>query len=139
MAKKPTEPKPDLLAAWIDELGDIQKKLAPHRALILREKDLKEFIRARYDDKDAEKEFSPEGSRFVALLGAKGIERRIVDMPRVFTALRKASFLKACSMTMKALEGAAIAAGCPELVEAVLLQDRTGHRSLKVVEKGTPA
>ncbi len=130
----PKPPAPNPLAPMIDELGALERELAPYEAKASRAELLRKTIRAHYEAEPAAQEFQPAGARFIALVGAKA-EKRSID----FRALAKAIGLKAyaafATCTLAALE-----ANAPcQIAAQVVSSERTGYRPLKIVERGAAA
>lgn len=119
------------LANDIDELGTIQKTLAPYRSLIEREKKLKEKVRAPYSEQDAAKTFEVRGTRYIALLGHRENERH-VNYGKLWKLAGVSTMKRIATVTLKSLEPAVAPAVFLEVIEV----KPTGTRSLKVLELG---
>lgn len=130
-AKAPLPFAPSVESLQVDELGDIEKTLAPHRALIAREEALRKAIRARFDASDATSEFETIGARFVVEIGPKALQRAIC-YPKLIKALGLKKFAEFATWTLGNLE-AHVACG---VVADVVSSANTGSRSLKVLERG---
>jgi hypothetical protein len=118
------------LGPLVDELGQIEKDLAPHQAKIARVKTLKEAIRKQTPDDKSE----VHGRRFVARLGARGNET-VVDYPALAKKVGYEKYAAFATATLKAL--------AQHLKPGVLAMfthtEQTGPRSLEIQEKGQPA
>ena len=132
-AQKPSAaPSPDqLLARQVDELGDIDKTLAPLRAMMSRETLLKAAIRSAFDSAAANETFTAAGNRYVAELGWRGLEKSI-DYPKLIKAIGLKMFSNIAKVTLKVLEEKV---GCG-IVADVVTSANTGFRSLKITERG---
>jgi hypothetical protein len=116
---------------WVDELGALEKELAPLAGKIQRVELLRKAIRERVPADPADKTFELAGERFVAYAGARG-NRTVVDWPglvRRIGAGRFATFATAPVELLKKHVAAGHLAAC-------LTVEQSGPRSLKVVEKG---
>lgn len=119
----------------VDELGDLDFFLAPYRGKIAREEQLRKKLRAEYAEKPGDQDFEIAGSRFVAFLGMRAIERW-VNVQRLAKHVPLKMLTAIAGVTLKALEEAKIAGN----VQAICIQStQTGSRSLKVLPKGQPA
>lgn len=118
------------IAAQVDELGDIDQKLAPFRSLIAREIALRSALRSAYATKEASQTFEARGSRFVALIGAKGNERSI-NYPKLWRLGGVALMKRIATVTLKALEEHA-----PAIALDVVSFAATGPRSLRLMQLG---
>lgn len=127
--KKAAEPKPNALAAAIDELGSIEKELAPYAAKIARAKQLKELIRQQTPDATNE----VAGERFVAMFGPRG-NQTVINFGALVKRIGAARFAKFATCTLKSLEENA-----PDAITSVTKQEATGPRHLRVLEKGVAA
>lgn len=132
-AAKATEKPASEFSPLVDELGALEKEMAPHAQKLARIEQLRKALRAACIA-PADKEWTVEGQRFSAVLGMRGNEQAIG-----FSALVKAIGAKAFALfakcTLKDLE-----AHCaPAIVAGVVSSARTGSRSLKTFEKGLAA
>lgn len=125
-AKKAPTPKSDPLAAAVDELGSIEKELAPLAGRIARAEQLRKAIRQQTPDATSE----IAGERFVAVLGPRG-NQTVIRFPALVKKIGAAAYAKVATVTLKALEE-----HWPEHAAAVTSQEQTGTRSLKVLERG---
>lgn len=126
------DPKLAQLAANVDELGDIEKQLAPFEAKRKRAEQLRGAIRAHFADAAADQPLEAQGTRFMVLLGPKANERSI-DYAKLWK-LAGAKAKSIATVTLKALESAV---SCSVFAEVVSEPKPTGSRSLKVYERGT--
>lgn len=113
----------------LDELGELEERLAPLDADAKRRKLLREAARKwPAEDKVApERAFSYKSEKFVLTLGLQENETRIVSMEAVFKALKKARFLAACSFTLKALKDL-----LPDTWHGFVTTARTGTREFTI-------
>jgi hypothetical protein len=116
--------------AIVDEYGDLVMKMRPFKPDAARLLDLAKAIRAWYADEDATLAFTARGDHYDVLLGAKGNETRIEDMQAVYDAMGHADFIRACSMTMGALEKNVVYGRFVSLT----VKEQTGSRSLTLAE-----
>jgi hypothetical protein len=134
VASKTPAVSPDpKLTALVDEIGDLEKELAPHAGKAARLEKQRKKLRELYDDKPASQPYTADGARYCIELGARGMQT-VVNIPKLFKSVKLATFLKIATVTLKA-----ITAECtPGVAGSVLTEAQTGHRSLKITEKGKP-
>jgi hypothetical protein len=135
-ARKP-KPDPDLarreqLAADVDELGALDKELAPFAAKVKRVEALRKAVRAAFADAPADEPCVATGQRFVIELGPRG-EERAIHYPELWKLGGVKLMRQIATCTLTALDAAA-----PAIAAAVTFKARTGHRSLKVTERSAP-
>jgi hypothetical protein len=116
------------LAPLVDELGEIDKKLATVRSDIAREKKLKETLRAAVSLRPANESIEIKGKQHVATLGPRGFQT-IVDAVKVLKAVGSKLFPALVTVTTKALTDAKVD---PAIVASCSATDQTGHRELTV-------
>jgi len=120
-------PKPD--PKLIDEFGSLDRQVQKFKSVADRHKVLKEQILGFCEELPAEKPTSFAGLQYEVSIGARQVQRCIVDMAKVYRAIGKDQFLEVCGLTLKALErelGTTVAAGH--------LEDRhTGPRKVTAV------
>jgi hypothetical protein len=133
-SKNPAVQTPDpKLTALVDEIGDLEKELAPHKPKAARLEKLRKQLRDLYDDKPASTPYTADGARYCIELGARGMQT-VVNIPKLFKSVKLADFLKLAYVTLKD-----ITAQCsPGVAASVLTEKQTGHRSLTITEKGKP-
>jgi hypothetical protein len=119
------------IAQLVDELGDIDKELAPHRLAMAREEAVRKLIRAHYDNAPADEPAEACGQRFVVLLGAKAIQATI-DYPKLIKAIGLKAFASFATATLAAVEKFAPNAD-------VVTRAHSGARSLKLFERASKA
>ena len=129
MAVAKTIPAP---AALVDELGDLEKELAPWQLKIARVEQLRKSIRASYEQAPANQCQTAEGTRFIAMLGARA-SVATVSIPKLVKTIGSKAALAIVSCSLKAL-----AAHCG-IEGLVVTRANTGSRSLQIFEKGSPA
>jgi hypothetical protein len=121
------------LALEVDELGDLEKELAPLRPKIARLELLRKSVRSRFDDSPADESFDAVGDRFVVSVGARSMES-IVDMPRLIKLAGIKLVQTFARVTLKDLEAHTTFAMRAQVVS----QQQTGYRTLKALERGKP-
>lgn len=116
----------------IDELGGLEKELAPWQAKIARYGHLKTFVRDFYATADGGRSFEVHGKQFIVALGPKGNQRslRVAGLAK---ALGAKLFTSVASVTFAALTAAKVD---PQIVEKYTASAQTGPRTLKIFEKG---
>ena len=114
----------------VDELGAIQKQLAPLRSLIAREEKLKREIRAAHDGFPADREIPLAGAAFTAVLGAKGMQT-VINLPKLIKIIKAAGFAKFATCTLQTL----CANVAEPIYEGVTSLEQTGPRSLATFER----
>ena len=119
-------------APLADELGFLEKEMAPHAQKLARIAALKKALRAACTAKDTE-QWTVDGSRFIAVLGPKANER-LVDVGRLVKTIGAVLYAKFATCTLKDLELNV----APAVVAAVVSDNSTGSRPLKTFEKGNP-
>lgn len=128
---EPQDPAAPLLAKMVDELGEIETRLAPHRTYIAREEALRKQIRAGADspEKPADGEIRVPGTKFDVLLGPRSVERTI-DFRVLVKRIGAAAFAKFARCGLGDLEKNA-----PGNELACVRSGNTGSRPLKVFAK----
>lgn len=129
--KKQDLPSP----AEVDELGQLQAWLAPKEAEIRpkkeREKSLRDKFAAAYDDAPADEVIQVHGSEYVAVIHARGFERKITNMKKLFKALGAVLFFKVCDVGLGKLDSLTSEAQRKDFVA----RDQTGNRKVEAVPK----
>lgn len=120
-------PKPDPLAPLGDELGAIEKEIAPHKAKIARAEALRKELRAKAPETQSE----IVGEHFIVTLGPRADETHI-DYFGIAKRIGFDRFAKFATATQKAL----VEHVRPGVLAQYLEKRATGTRSLKVFEKG---
>ena len=132
-AAKPAEKPASEFAPLVDELGALEKEMAPHAQKLARIEQLRKALRAACT-LPADQEWNVEGERFNAVLGMRGNEQ-VISFAGLVKAIGAKAFAIFVKCTLKDLE-----ANCaPAVVASVVSSARTGSRSLKTFEKGRPA
>jgi hypothetical protein len=118
-------------AEVIDELGDVQAKLAKYSDLRKREEVLRERIVNWLEPVSATAACTLIGLRYEMCASPRRLERRILSMRAVFKALGEKLFLARCSVALKVLEEEL------SLTKRVGLtaEARTGARTITTVPK----
>lgn len=132
MAAK-NKPAPSPLAALIDELGSLEKELAPLKVKISRADALRKQLREAHDGLPAAAETIVSGERFRVIVGPRG-NQTYIDYPALLKLVKPAAFCKFATCTLDALRTNVAA----ELVEKVTRLVQGGPRSLKVLENVAP-
>ncbi len=126
------DPMPALLAKMVDELGEIETRLAPHRTFIAREDALRKQIRTGADSpaKAADAEIRVDGTNAFVILGPKAFERAI-NFRELVKKIGAVAFSKFAKCGLGDLEKAVSA----DVQAGVVTAAHTGARSLKVFAK----
>jgi hypothetical protein len=127
------KPRPDPVSQFAplaDELGALEKEMAPHAQKLARIEALRKALRAACTAKDGE-QWTVTGNRFIAVLGPRA-NQRLVDFPRLVKKIGAVLYAKFASCTLKDLEQYV----APDVAAAVITESATGPRSLKTFEKG---
>lgn len=138
MPAKATAKAPDY-SALADELGDLKKEYALLIAPFALKKPRMEALEAQLREAcpvGPADEWTVKGARFDVILG-KRAEYRIVDITKLIKAIGQKVFNSFATVSLKDLE--AHPAVTADTVSAVIHKSRVGPRTLKTVEKGTPA
>lgn len=121
------------LAAEVDELGALEKELAPLKPKLARLELLRKSVRTRYDASPAAESFEATGQRFMVIVGARANES-VINYPVLIKSIGAKLFHAIAKTTLKALEEhvpCAVRAAC-------ITVEPIGTRSLKTFERGTP-
>ena len=127
-AKKSSAPSP--LSALVDEVGSLEKELAPWRGKLAREELLRKSIRAQYDSAPADIPVSVEGEKFIVALGPKALQST-VNVGKLAKTIGAKGALSIAKVTLEALKA------FPGVAGQVVTQSLTGTRSWKIFEKGS--
>ena len=130
MPAKPAKAAVSQFGFLADELGALEKEMAPHAQKISRIEALKKALRAACTAPPAE-QWTVDGTKFVAVLGPRS-DQRLVDIPRLVKAITAAAFAKFATCTLKDLELHV----APATVASVVSSSASGSRPLKTFEKG---
>jgi len=115
----------------VDELGLLEKELAPYAGKIARIECLRRNLRAHVPGAPAARTFELEGERFIALVGARG-HQTVIDYANVAKLIGTEAYAKFATCTLKDLQ----AHVAPGLVAYSIRTEQAGPRSLKVIERG---
>lgn len=115
------------LSAQVDELGEIEARLAPHRADMARAEEIRRAIRRSYDDADAAATFEAQGAQYTALVGARGFQRAI-DNAKLIKAVGQKAFAAIATVTLAAVDGLDL----PGVAVACANRMQTGPRPLVI-------
>jgi hypothetical protein len=118
----------------VDELGVLERDLAPLKFKIDRIDALRKAIREHYATKPAEEAFTAAGEKFNVLVGPRSREA-VLNISALVRTLGTKVFYAIAQVTKKSLETHLTA---PQIA-AVTHYELTGHRTLKVFEKGATA
>lgn len=121
---------PNPHSAIADELGALEKEMAPHAQKLARIEQLRKTLRAECPVAN-DHPWTVNGQNFVAVLGPRALERSISTVALV-RAIGAAAFARFATCTLKSLE----ASVAPAIAASVITSDHTGSRSLKTFEKG---
>jgi hypothetical protein len=118
-------------ALMADELGSLEKEMAPFAQKLARIEELRKALRAACPA-PADIPWTCMGTKFVAMLGPQAMQRTI-SFGGVVKAIGAKAYAAFATCTLKALEE-----NCePAVVAAVVSSGATGPRSLKTYEKGS--
>jgi hypothetical protein len=117
-------------AALADELGALEKEMAPFAQKLARIELLKRTLRAACPALPGSP-WTVTGARFVALLGPCAMQRRI-NVADLVKYIGSAMFAKFATCTLADLERNVK----PEVAAGVVMAGPTGPRPLKTFEKG---
>lgn len=122
------------LGELIDEYGKVDLRVRQFQPTADRHENLKRQLKAMLDSKHpAEESFVESGLLFALQVGAKQNERKVRSMSAVAKALGGLKgLLTACTVSISVLEERLGKSGAA----ALLVEDRTGSRRLKVVSLG---
>lgn len=113
----------------VDELGALEKEMAPHAQKLARIEALRKALRAACPVADAEP-WSVTAKKFCVILGPKALERSI-DFGELVKKIGAKAFAAFAKTTLKDLE----AHVAPDVVASVVKSLNTGSRSLKTFER----
>lgn len=120
-------PISDPLAKHADELGALEKELAPLAAKIARREALRKEIRAKVPDAQSQ----IDGERFVVQLGERG-NKTVCEFPALAKKIGAEAFSRFATATLEQLHERVK----PGVLAFFLRNEQTGPRSLKVMERG---
>jgi hypothetical protein len=129
-AKAPRANAVSILGQMADELGALEKELAPWAPKIARVELLRKSIRVSAEEQPPEKEYQIAGARFVVVAGPKANQRSI-DFPALLKRISARTFAAFATCTLTALEQNVAS----ELFAAVVKTAPTGPRPLKTFER----
>lgn len=131
----PPAPRPGInaaaVAAIVDELGVIGRKLAPWRLAITQEEALRKSLRAQFDASPADLAFDAVGDHYTAQLGPKALQRTVNPI-KLLKAVGQRVFMQCVGVTLASLERN----GCG-VPDGVITEANSGARSIKLFERGT--
>jgi hypothetical protein len=129
------KPKPEAVAAIVDEFGALEVKLDALKKLQDRRDELRTIICGWYEGADSTSIFRPEGKLFDLEVSPRGMEREIVNMPALFRRLGQQVFLKLCKFSLARLDEHV----APVEQAQFISSSQTGPRRVKAIQKLTPA
>lgn len=112
----------------VDELGDLEQEIGPHKAKFARVEVLRSAIRSAFSKADPTRMYQANGEKWVCLLGKAG-NQSVIDKGELLKRVGPQKFCDAASLTIKALEENFSA----EILGAVVSLEATGPRILTVV------
>lgn len=118
------------IPSFVDELGDIDARLAPLRSLIAREQLLRSAIRDANAANAAPGEIRVAGARFDCVLGPRG-NKTLIAFPRLVKAISARVFAKFATCTLGQLEAEVDAAVYADVTSV----EACGPRGLKVLPR----
>lgn len=116
-----------------DELGALEKEMAPHAQKLARIDHLRKVLRGACTA-PAAMPWTVYGVRFLVILGPRASER-LINLPALVKRIGAGRFARFAKCTLKDLE----ANVDPATVAAVVTTDATGSRTLKTFERGLDA
>jgi hypothetical protein len=116
------------LASMVDELGDLEAAIAPHKINFARVEVLRSSIRSAYAKQDPGRMYQAAGERWVCLIGKNG-NASIVDKPELLKRIGPAKFAELAAVTIKSLEEHV----SKEILGAVVSLEPIGPRIITVV------
>lgn len=122
------------LAAMVDELGDLEAEIAPHKIKFARVEVLRSSIRSAFAKADPGRMYQAGGERWVCLIGKAG-NASIVDKSELLKRIGPAKFAELAGVTIKALEEHVP----KEILGAVVSLEPVGPRIITVVPAVNPA
>ena len=122
-------------ADLIDQYGELDRQVQQFKPIADKHAKLKAVIKSWYDDQPGEASAIAAGRLYEVQVSARENERTWSSMAKVYRAVGGCTaFLKICSVAIKAVEEAI----GKSKAEALLVEERTGSRRLKVVAKAAP-
>jgi hypothetical protein len=121
------------LRAIADELGELERELAPLKSKIARADALRKLLRGAYSCEAAGESFLVEGGRWVVQLGPKENEST-VDKARLVALIGLKDAYGLATISLKALELAT-----PAVRAAVVTTHATGSRKIHLFPAPAPA
>jgi len=117
------------LAAWCDELGELDKELIEIRPKLRRVETLRALIRERFADRAAAEGIETRGARYLVTLGPRAYESA-VDYEAVQKHMGLRDYAAIARPTLKALEEILP----PDVLARVVTHDYRGARPVKTFE-----
>lgn len=120
-----------VLAALIDEYGELSRQLDAMKPAVVRHKVLAQEIQAHFENAPAGETIVVDGSVYQLQILPRDNQTRIRSMSKVYRALGQKLFIELCSITLKAVRENLAS----EVYESLVLTERTGLRPLKAVAR----
>jgi hypothetical protein len=120
------------LAKMVDELGDLEQEIGPHKAKFGRVEVLRSAIRSAFAKADPGRMYQATGERWNCLVGKAG-NQSVVDKDELLKRVGPQKFATAATISIKALEENF----SQEILGAVVSLEPTGPRTLAVVPRET--
>lgn len=113
-------------AAIIDEMCELSAKVTAFKPTLDRYEALKEKVLSFADGKQADQLVELQGHKHEILITARGFQRRVTNLAKLYTLLKKEAFLRICNVTLKALEATVVEADRKDLIK----ETQTGPRRI---------
>jgi hypothetical protein len=132
LAVVPSDPA-KLLRQYVDELGRLEAAAVEFRPILKRIEVLKDLIRERYAQQDAQKSFEARGAAYGAALGPRAY-RSTVDYPGLRKHMGLAAYSAIATPTLADLEKTL----APDVFARFVRYAYTGARPVKTFEIANP-
>lgn len=127
----PAETDSQRIAALIDELGGLEKQIAPHKPAIARIEVLRKSLQAHFAKHPAHQSTTAEGKKYSLHASARKMAS-LVDAAKLFARLPKEIFFALARFALQDIEKHCAA----DVRAAAVSLAQTGPRVLTVIEKG---
>jgi hypothetical protein len=125
--------------ALVDNYGEVDQRLelieSDRKILLAQKKKLSEPLLAAYAELPADETAIAEGERYRVTIGAKENRRRITDLGKIFKIFGRDRFLELCDIALKKLEEGLAELKKSHLLPTLVVQERTGPRTLSAIAK----
>jgi hypothetical protein len=132
LAVVPSDPA-ELLRQYVDELGSLECAAVEMRPMLKRIETLKDLIRERFENKDAQKSFEARGAAWGAALGPRAY-RSTVDYAGLRKHMGLAAYSAIATPTLADLEKTL----APDVFARFVRYAYTGARPVKTFEIANP-